>query len=28
MLPSLDTPVPDTLLHAGLWVADAVYTPL
>src|SRR6266481_4218093 len=28
MLPSLDTPVPDNLLHAGLWVADAVYSPL
>ncbi len=28
MLPSVDTPVPDTLLHAGLWVADAVYSPL
>ena len=28
MLPSLDTPVPDGLLHAGLWVADAVYSPL
>jgi shikimate dehydrogenase len=28
MLPSLDTPIPDTLLHAGLWIADAVYTPL
>jgi shikimate dehydrogenase len=28
MLPSLDTPVPDRLLHAGLWVADAVYSPL
>jgi shikimate dehydrogenase len=28
MLPSLDTPIPDALLHAGLWVADAVYTPL
>jgi shikimate dehydrogenase len=28
MLPSLDTPVPDALLHAGLWVADVVYTPL
>jgi shikimate dehydrogenase len=28
MLPSLDTPVPDHLLHAGLWVADAVYSPL
>jgi shikimate dehydrogenase len=28
MLPSLDTPVPDALLHAGLWVADAVYSPL
>ncbi|MFZ2155874.1 MAG: shikimate dehydrogenase [Bradyrhizobium sp.] len=28
MLPSVDTPVPDNLLHAGLWVADAVYSPL
>jgi Shikimate 5-dehydrogenase len=28
MLPSHDTPVPDALLHAGLWVADAVYSPL
>jgi shikimate dehydrogenase len=28
MLPSRDTPVPDRLLHAGLWVADAVYSPL
>lgn len=28
MLPSIGTPVPDTLLHAGLWVADAVYSPL
>jgi shikimate dehydrogenase len=28
MLPDLETPVPDALLHAGLWVADAVYTPL
>jgi shikimate dehydrogenase len=28
MLPSTSTPVPDTLLHAGLWVADAVYSPL
>jgi shikimate dehydrogenase len=28
MLPSRDTPVPDELLHDGLWVADAVYTPL
>jgi len=28
MLPSLDTPVPDTLLHPGLWVVDAVYSPL
>ena len=28
MLPSLDTPVPDALLHDGLWVADAVYSPL
>ena len=24
MLPNLGTPVPDALLHAGLWVADAV----
>ena len=28
MLPDTGTPVPDTLLHAGLWVADAVYSPL
>src|SRR5258708_12689 len=28
MLPSLGTPVPDALLHAGLWVADRVYSPL
>ena len=28
MLPSRDTPIPDALLHAGLWVADAVYSPL
>ena len=28
MLPSLGTPVPDNLLHGGLWVADAVYSPL
>jgi shikimate dehydrogenase len=28
MLPSTGTPVPDGLLHAGLWVADAVYSPL
>jgi shikimate dehydrogenase len=28
MLPSLGTPVPDALLHDGLWVADAVYSPL
>lgn len=28
MLPSRGTPVPDTLLHADLWVADAVYSPL
>jgi len=28
MLPSRGTPVPDILLHAGLWVADAVYSPL
>ena len=28
MLPSVATPVPETLLHAGLWVADAVYSPL
>jgi shikimate dehydrogenase len=28
MLPSRGTAVPDALLHDGLWVADAVYTPL
>lgn len=28
MLPSRGTPVPDALLHAELWVADAVYSPL
>jgi shikimate dehydrogenase len=28
MLPNLGTSVPDALLHAGLWVADAVYSPL
>jgi shikimate dehydrogenase len=28
MLPNLDTPVPESLLHTGLWVADAVYSPL
>jgi len=28
MLPSRGTPVPETLLHDGLWVADAVYSPL
>jgi shikimate dehydrogenase len=28
MLPSRDTPVPEALLHPGLWVADAVYSPL
>jgi shikimate dehydrogenase len=28
MLPSQATPVPDHLLHGGLWVADAVYSPL
>src|ERR1700716_2941887 len=28
MLPSLGTPVPDNLLHAGLWVAGAFYSPL
>jgi shikimate dehydrogenase len=28
MLPSRGTPVPDALLHDGLWVADAVYSPL
>lgn len=28
MLPDSGTPVPEPLLHAGLWVADAVYSPL
>jgi len=28
MLPNRGTPVPDHLLHGGLWVADAVYSPL
>src|SRR3954468_9028366 len=28
MLPNRGTPVPDHLLHADLWVADAVYSPL
>jgi shikimate dehydrogenase len=28
MLPNRDSPVPTELLHAGLFVADAVYTPL
>jgi shikimate dehydrogenase len=28
MLPSQGTPVADALLHDGLWVADAVYSPL
>jgi len=28
MLPSLGMPVPEGLLHDGLWVADAVYSPL
>ena len=28
MLPNRGTPVPDALLHDGLWVADAVYYPL
>lgn len=28
MLPNRGTPVPDHLLHDGLWVADAVYSPL
>jgi shikimate dehydrogenase len=27
-LPNRGTPVPDALLHKGVWVADAVYTPL
>ena len=28
MLPNRGTPVPDALLHKGMWVADVVYTPL
>jgi shikimate dehydrogenase len=28
MLPDRGTPVPSALLHAGLWVVDAVYSPL
>jgi len=28
MLPNTESPVPPALIHAGLWVADAVYTPL
>jgi shikimate dehydrogenase len=28
MLPNRESPVPETLLHHGLWVADAVYHPL
>jgi shikimate dehydrogenase len=28
MLPSQGMPVPDALLHDGLWVTDAVYSPL
>jgi shikimate dehydrogenase len=28
MLPDRQSPVPEALLHDGLWVADAVYTPL
>src|SRR5216683_2797507 len=28
MLPNRDTPVPERLLHDGLWVVDAVYSPL
>lgn len=28
MLPDRGTPIPDRLLHRGLWVADAVYSPL
>lgn len=28
MLPNTESPVPPRLIHAGLWVADAVYTPL
>jgi shikimate dehydrogenase len=28
MRPNRDTPIPEALLHRGLWVADAVYFPL
>jgi shikimate dehydrogenase len=28
MLPNRDSPVPEALLHDGLWVADAIYSPL
>ena len=28
MFPSQGTPVPDALLHEGMWVADAIYFPL
>ena len=28
MLPSRASPVPEALLHRGLWVVDAVYSPL
>jgi len=28
MLPNRDSPVPEILLHDGLWVADAIYSPL
>jgi shikimate dehydrogenase len=28
MLPGRESPVPEALLHGGLWVADAVYYPL
>jgi shikimate dehydrogenase len=28
MLPNRESPVPETLLREGLWVVDAVYTPL
>jgi len=28
MLPDRGMPVPERLLHDGLWVADAVYSPL
>src|SRR5947208_11108074 len=28
MLPNRGTPIPEALLRGGLWVADAVYSPL